>query len=1296
MAQHIKPTSVTDLLLDRVISLLINPMTTSSSLPRTRLSNTPNALALTQLQYSSRLPPRPPNTIRRPQRTILSPNSSHGDSPTTLHHPSKRLPSHVLDQSEQKEEAEKKIAKQAEPRKFKQITSSSLHSPHTFRRKEKNSKREEANVHAGQVSENKEDNKEDNGNDIIRKIKRRQSEPPEVVNNLKPVESKRDRKKDEEDHTSESPSPTFSYLMSLCQNKESLTPPPSPNSTGTDSTPKNDEKISIDLPSPPAISGPQNEGMISERTLKVSIKAQMRVRERGIAKLRERHLTRLGQPQTSRRGLQKSKRVSKPHQNNKTKKKPGRKPEKKTIPADTTPHDKLHVPNDSQILFTSNNQINQNISFFYPTHPLDYTQTRQQSSPPIDIDSTASFLPKPQPSRDIMQDNEMINSVGEWFALHPMETHPTGKWTSHDDHSRNLNQVTREVDEIYSKSFPHFPHLSHWLPIETLFTISSQTTKKELPPDFFNLMSKRIKDLTDAQWDTLRRHSVCIQPSPIIDHQKIIGQIERNIRDDPSSVMDLPSHIFDHFRRSLHAPKRKRQSKKTIDINFGIDTAISRFPRSQPAGADTTMLEIHNPANSSSPPIDINFGTDTAISPFPRSQPAGADTTMLEIHNPANSSSPPIDINFGTDTAISPFPRSQPAGADTTMLEIHNSANSSSPPIDINFGTDTAISPFPRSQPAGADTTMLEIHNPANPSSPPVDINFGTDTAISPFPRSQPAGADTTMLEIHNPANSSSPPIDINFGTDTAISPFPRSQPAGADTTMLEIHNPANSSSPPIDINFGTDTAISPFPRSQPAGADTTMLEIHNPANSSSPPIDINFGTDTAISPFPRLQPAGADTTMLEIHIPANSSSPSTFAAEISRPRPILAAYSPPMPISKTKTGMASMHLPIKRNSSLLTSAEARDTRNTARQELVGEQSINDRDRERLAVAKGNQLGLTEKCRLLVRRMNQFDCIHLNTIRNDLTLGTDELRPRRAERWSAQKMNQFNILTTTPIEMLFPVVGLGTTLPLDNQTLKKSIIQLSEDEASHIENLLTKTVMKKFSVVNAWKSLAGPEAIGLKRDNPSNLARQKRAEYSEARERFDITNTFNMPAKHHHPISFQRANTPPLEEIQTLISLPFDPFDGYTRWDADLSTRHLRKAKDALKQTFSDLLTTLSAPNPDLMEREELVSTKELTQLENQTEPPLETILQQIQALHNFEDEKTLQLSPSHHTNKPDKGGEATEIKNALNSLNTNSTPSLDGLTVELIKRCNGDSSQKPGAYAAYAPFKSQMVPTDQ
>ncbi|KAK2942304.1 hypothetical protein BLNAU_22795 [Blattamonas nauphoetae] len=826
--------------------------------------------------YSSRLPPRPPNTIRRPQRTILSPNSSHGDSPTTLHHPSKRLPSHVLDQSEQKEEAEKKIAKQAERPttkaaiSTKQNKASNLNRehessnksphppsiPHTFRREGENSKREEANVHAGQVSENKEDTKEDNGNDIIRKIKRRH-----------------------------------------------------PNSTGTDSTPKNDEKISIDLPSPPAISGPQNEGMISERTLKVSIKAQMRVRERGIAKLRERHLTRLGQPQTSRRGLQKSKR----------------------------------------------------------------------------------------------------------------------------------------------------------------------TTKKELPPDFFNLMSKRIKDLTDAQWDTLRRHSV--------------------------------------------------------------------------SGADTTMLEIHNPANSSSPPIDINFGTDTVISPFPRLQPAGADTTMLEIHNPANSSSPPIDINFGIDTAISPFPRLQPAGADTTMLEMHNPANSSSPPIDINFGIDTAISP-------SRDYNQPEL--------------------------TQRCSRYTTQPTHHH-----------------------------------HQHSPLRS-------------------RDRDRYSLPTRLQCQ----------------------------------------------------------------------FQNKTGMASMHLPIKRNSSLLSSAEARDTRNTARQELVGEQSINDRDRERLAVAKGNQLGLTEKCRLLVRRMNQFDCIHLNTIRNDLTLGTDELRPRRAERWSAQKMNQFNILTTTPIEMLFPVVGLGTTLPLDNQTLKSQSFNYCDE---------------KFSVVNAWKSLAGPEAIGLKRDNPSNLARQKRAEYSEARERFDITNTFNMPAKHHHPISFQRANTPPLEEIQTLISLPFDPFDGYTRWDADLSTRHLRKAKDALKQTFSDLLTTLSAPNPDLMsanviagkisaipqtlkggqkseyhppraetmihgktlskERRNRIETlvgkgksssalKELTQLENQTEPPLETILQQIQALHNFEDEKTLQLSPSHHTNKPDKGGEATEIKNALNSLNTNSAPSLDGLTVELIKRC--------------------------
>ncbi|KAK2951415.1 hypothetical protein BLNAU_13572 [Blattamonas nauphoetae] len=63
-------------------------------------------------------------------------------------------------------------------------------------------------------------------------------------------------------------------------------------------------------------------------------------------------------------------------------------------------------------------------------------------------------------------------------------------------------------------------------------------------------------------------------------------------------------------------------------------------------------------------------------------------------------------------------------------------------------------------------------------------------------------------------------------------------------------------------------------------------------------------------------------------------------------------------------------------------------------------------------------------------------------------------------------------------------------------------------------------------------------------------------------------------------------------------------------------------------------------------------------------------VKQRITALHNDEDRKALYLSVNRRTREQVRSGEKLEIRNATNGLNSNSTPSLDGLTAEFVKRC--------------------------
>ncbi|KAK2940748.1 putative Reverse transcriptase (RNA-dependent DNA polymerase) [Blattamonas nauphoetae] len=187
---------------------------------------------------------------------------------------------------------------------------------------------------------------------------------------------------------------------------------------------------------------------------------------------------------------------------------------------------------------------------------------------------------------------------------------------------------------------------------------------------------------------------------------------------------------------------------------------------------------------------------------------------------------------------------------------------------------------------------------------------------------------------------------------------------------------------------------------------------------------------------------------------------------------------------------------------------------------------------------------------------------------------------------------------------------------------------------------------------------------------------------------------------------------------------PFNPTNGYTSWSEDLTTQHLHggrtllahllsKANDRLADTnwsreeIDELMWKLSSipselkarthkPKRKTVERtvrlsqeetlnravkkwENLVArgktssiTKEIEDMNAGRTQSLsfDEVKQRITALHNDEDRKALYLSVNRRTREQVRSGEKLEIRNATNGLNSNSTPSLDGLTAEFVKRC--------------------------
>ncbi|KAK2950781.1 hypothetical protein BLNAU_14310 [Blattamonas nauphoetae] len=363
------------------------------------------------------------------------------------------------------------------------------------------------------------------------------------------------------------------------------------------------------------------------------------------------------------------------------------------------------------------------------------------------------------------------------------------------------------------------------------------------------------------------------------------------------------------------------------------------------------------------------------------------------------------------------------------------------------------------------------------------------------------------------------------------------------------------------------------------------------------------------------------------------------------------------------------------------------------------------------------------KCAKLIRIANQLNWKHFNALRNDLGLGTNENTPRRVNRWSSSKLDQFNRLMATSAGKFFPLIGINLSAGLPQSILSKTLAKLTDDDVDLIMHNSVNQDIFKFKVNTIWKDLVGPDATRI-RDSNERSKRQAKHAYTKAREEFDADNRIVTPSENILPLpNFRRTEHPAIPEIHQLIPAVFDPTDGYVRWDEDLTTRFKQSAKVLLRRFFQELADTLYADNFDLdevnmaagrisaipqvlkgeqkreyrpprpetviqgktltKERKNRIETmvgkgkcssamKELSRSEGQTEPPLKEILRQIQSLHNADDNPNLTcpLPQTDSKTNSTKRGEPAEIRNALNSLNSSSAPSMDGLTTELIKRC--------------------------
>ncbi|KAK2940531.1 putative Tyrosine-protein kinase [Blattamonas nauphoetae] len=310
-------------------------------------------------------------------------------------------------------------------------------------------------------------------------------------------------------------------------------------------------------------------------------------------------------------------------------------------------------------------------------------------------------------------------------------------------------------------------------------------------------------------------------------------------------------------------------------------------------------------------------------------------------------------------------------------------------------------------------------------------------------------------------------------------------------------------------------------------------------------------------------------------------------------------------------------------------------------------------------------------------------------------------------------------LATATIRKLLPILGIAPNTSLPNYILHLPLNELSREHIELINTHTTTSTEYTFVIAKAWNRIKAPEK---KIGQPVTL-REKEFAHSKALQSLDPSEGHSLPNTVQIPIpTFKQPQE--ASHLRPADLPPFNPTNGYTSWSEDLTTQHLHggrtllahllsKANDRLADTnwsreeIDELMWKLSSipselkarthkPKRKTVERtvrlsqeetlnravkkwENLVArgktssiTKEIEDMNAGRTQSLsfDEVKQRITALHNDEDRKALYLSVNRRTREQVRSGEKLEIRNATNGLNSNSTPSLDGLTAEFVKRC--------------------------
>ncbi|KAK2942993.1 putative Reverse transcriptase (RNA-dependent DNA polymerase) [Blattamonas nauphoetae] len=330
--------------------------------------------------------------------------------------------------------------------------------------------------------------------------------------------------------------------------------------------------------------------------------------------------------------------------------------------------------------------------------------------------------------------------------------------------------------------------------------------------------------------------------------------------------------------------------------------------------------------------------------------------------------------------------------------------------------------------------------------------------------------------------------------------------------------------------------------------------------------------------------------------------------------------------------------------------------------------------------------------KMLIETMKIWNSINFKKLMGNLELKEGQTF-WRTKRWGEDKVMKVESLATATIRKLLPILGIAPNTSLPNYILHLPLNELSREHIELINTHTTTSTEYTFVIAKAWNRIKAPEKKIGQPDTASPNTVQ-----------IPIP-TFKQPQEASH---LRPADLP-----------PFNPTNGYTSWSEDLTTQHLHggrtllahllsKANDRLADTnwsreeIDELMWKLSSipselkarthkPKRKTVERtvrlsqeetlnravkkwENLVArgktssiTKEIEDMNAGRTQSLsfDEVKQRITALHNDEDRKALYLSVNRRTREQVRSGEKLEIRNATNGLNSNSTPSLDGLTAE-------------------------------